>query len=191
MGWTGRPPAQRHAESVGGFEKEARGGHAMPAKQTLQSVRAFGSGARSARTAVAGRHCASERRLDRAATNRSIWLEGNATISRSRSGFCLWRGLHSACCSYGHSRPTHLSPFAMAERLRGEAHRIHPAGLSRPCHCFWRGRHLLASYQRYNNEARTHLSLGKDAPASREVQAVGRILPVPILGGLHHQYVRI
>ena len=52
-------------------------------------------------------------------------------------------------------------------------------------------RHLLASYQRYYNEARTHLSLGKDAPASREVQAVGRLLPVPILGGLHHQYVRI
>jgi hypothetical protein len=38
-------------------------------------------------------------------------------------------------------------------------------------------RHLLASYQRYYNEARTHLSLGKDAPASREVQAIGRVLP--------------
>jgi hypothetical protein len=49
----------------------------------------------------------------------------------------------------------------------------------------------LKSYQRYYNEARTHLSLSKDAPVSRGVQAVGRILCQPILGGLHHQYVRI
>jgi hypothetical protein len=42
-----------------------------------------------------------------------------------------------------------------------------------------------------DNEARTHLSLHKDAPVSRGVQAVGRILCLPILGGLHHQYVRI
>ena len=52
-------------------------------------------------------------------------------------------------------------------------------------------RHLLGSYQRYYNEARTHLSLDKDAPRSRAVQALGRILPIPQLGGLHHQYVRI
>jgi transposase InsO family protein len=52
-------------------------------------------------------------------------------------------------------------------------------------------RHLLESYQRYYNEARTHLSLSKDAPVSRAVQAVGRIIAKPSLGGLHHQYVRI
>jgi hypothetical protein len=43
----------------------------------------------------------------------------------------------------------------------------------------------------YYNGARTHLSLNKDAPVPRAVQAIGRILPTPILGGLHHQYVRI
>ena len=52
-------------------------------------------------------------------------------------------------------------------------------------------RHLLGSYQRYYNNARTHLSLNKDAPASRAVQAVGRIVAKPHLGSLHHQYVRI
>ena len=52
-------------------------------------------------------------------------------------------------------------------------------------------RHLLASYQRYYNEARTHLSLYKDAPIPRAVQTVGRVLPLPILGGLHHQYFRV
>jgi transposase InsO family protein len=52
-------------------------------------------------------------------------------------------------------------------------------------------RHILLSYLNYYNAARTHLSLGKDAPVSRAVQAVGRIVPRPVLGGLHHQYVRI
>jgi hypothetical protein len=36
-----------------------------------------------------------------------------------------------------------------------------------------------------------HLSLCKDAPIPRAVQTAGRMLPVPILGGLHHQYVRV
>ena len=52
-------------------------------------------------------------------------------------------------------------------------------------------RHLLRSYASYYNQTRTHLSLNKDSPVSRAVEAVGRILPVPILGGLHHRYVRI
>ena len=52
-------------------------------------------------------------------------------------------------------------------------------------------RHLLRPYMHYYNGARTHLSLSKDTPKPRAVQVVGRILPTPILGGLHHQYVRI
>jgi transposase InsO family protein len=52
-------------------------------------------------------------------------------------------------------------------------------------------RHLLSSYMTYYNEARTHLSLDKDARILREVQGVGRIVAKPRLGGMHHQYVRI
>ena len=52
-------------------------------------------------------------------------------------------------------------------------------------------RHLLESYQQYYNEACTHLALGKDAPVSRAVQAAGSIVAKPLMGGLHHQYVRI
>jgi transposase InsO family protein len=52
-------------------------------------------------------------------------------------------------------------------------------------------RHLLKSYQNYYNDARTHLSLNKDAPVSRAVQTVGNVVARPLLGGLHHQYVRI
>jgi transposase InsO family protein len=52
-------------------------------------------------------------------------------------------------------------------------------------------RHLLRSYANYYNQTRTHLSLNKDSPVTRPIETVGRILPMPILGGLHHQYVRI
>jgi transposase InsO family protein len=52
-------------------------------------------------------------------------------------------------------------------------------------------RYLLRSYAIYYNQTRTHVSLNKDSPVSRAVETVGRILPVPILGGLHHQYMRI
>jgi hypothetical protein len=52
-------------------------------------------------------------------------------------------------------------------------------------------RHVLLSYMDYYNGARTHLSLCKDPPIARAVQAVGRSRAQPILGGLHHQYARI
>jgi len=52
-------------------------------------------------------------------------------------------------------------------------------------------RRILKSYARYYNETRTHLALEKDAPLSRTVKRAGRILCRPILGGLHHEYVRI
>jgi transposase InsO family protein len=52
-------------------------------------------------------------------------------------------------------------------------------------------RHILQCYLQYYNAVRTHLSLGKDAPMRRIVQCVGRIEGRPVLGGLHHQYVRI
>jgi transposase InsO family protein len=51
--------------------------------------------------------------------------------------------------------------------------------------------HVLLSYMNYYNETRTHLSLDKDAPLSRTVERAGHILCRPILGGLHHKYVRI
>ena len=52
-------------------------------------------------------------------------------------------------------------------------------------------RRVLRSYQQYYNGTRTHLSLAKDAPLPRSIQTVGSILPLPVLGGLHHHYVRI
>jgi transposase InsO family protein len=52
-------------------------------------------------------------------------------------------------------------------------------------------RRVLKAYASYYNEVRTHLSLKKDAPHSRSAQSVGAIAALPVLGGLHHQYVRV
>jgi transposase InsO family protein len=52
-------------------------------------------------------------------------------------------------------------------------------------------RRVLKSYARYYNEVRTHRSLDKDAPFSRPVQRTGSITSQALLGGLHHQYVRV
>jgi hypothetical protein len=44
----------------------------------------------------------------------------------------------------------------------------------------------------YYHRARTHLSLGKNAPDSRPVQppSAGEIVTFPEVGGLHHRYER-
>jgi len=53
-------------------------------------------------------------------------------------------------------------------------------------------RGILSTYVDYSNEARPHLSLAKDAPEPRSVQppSQGRVVQVPRVGGLHHEYVR-
>jgi len=69
-----------------------------------------------------------------------------------------------------------------AERLIGSIRRecIDHVIVFGECHL----RHLLRSYLDYYNETRTHLSLDKDAPISRVIQAVGLIVGRPVLGGL-------
>jgi putative transposase len=49
-------------------------------------------------------------------------------------------------------------------------------------------RRVLRAYVVYYQRSRTHLALGKDAPAERAVQPTGRILVRPQVGGLHHRY---
>jgi hypothetical protein len=52
-------------------------------------------------------------------------------------------------------------------------------------------RRILNSYADYYNGVRTHRSLHKDAPISRPIHQTGIIRSHPILGGLHHHYVRV
>jgi hypothetical protein len=47
----------------------------------------------------------------------------------------------------------------------------------------------LKLYAPYCNQVRSHLSLDNDTPDFRGTQKIGHIAAIPILGGLHHQYV--
>jgi hypothetical protein len=60
-------------------------------------------------------------------------------------------------------------------------------------HCLGRGASApdSVSYSAYYNSVRTHRSLDKDAPSFRPIQQIGIIRSHPILGGLHHHYVRV
>jgi len=52
---------------------------------------------------------------------------------------------------------------------------------------------ILTSYFNYYGCWRTHLSLGMDSPKSRSVQlpALGKVVQLPEVGGLHHHYDRL
>jgi putative transposase len=53
-------------------------------------------------------------------------------------------------------------------------------------------RRTLDSYFHYYHRSRTHLSLGKDSPEPRSIQpaALGSVVALPQVGGLHHRYER-
>ena len=51
-------------------------------------------------------------------------------------------------------------------------------------------RRVLKNYASYYNQVRTHLARDKDAPEFRHPQRVDDIIELPLLGGLHHHYVR-
>src|SRR5450759_355243 len=100
----------------------------------------------------------------------------------SRAGCVPW--------AFGTS-PLSASPWqnGFAERLIGS--------IRHECldHVIIRGeahlRRILRSYTMYYNKIRIHRSLDKDAPIWRPVQRTGIITSNPILGGLHHHYIRI
>jgi transposase InsO family protein len=52
-------------------------------------------------------------------------------------------------------------------------------------------RRILSDYADYYNRVRTHLALDKDAPLGCRAQAMGSLAAIPLLGGLHHEYVRM
>ena len=54
-------------------------------------------------------------------------------------------------------------------------------------------RRVFTSYLDYYHRTRTHLSLDKDCPEQRPIQApkVGKIIAIPQVGGMHHRYQRL
>src|SRR5437667_5636832 len=53
-------------------------------------------------------------------------------------------------------------------------------------------RRILTHYFTYYHRARTRLALDKDAPDGRPIEgpAIGKVVQIPEVGGLHHRYVR-
>ena len=51
-------------------------------------------------------------------------------------------------------------------------------------------RRIVSFYASYYNEARTHLSLAKDAPIRRPIEPFGCAIAKPMVRGLHHRYAR-
>ena len=80
------------------------------------------------------------------------------------------------------------NPFA--ERLIGSIRRecLNHVIVLGERHLKW----ILKRYFLYYLDSRTHLSLEKDAPNPRIIQspALGHIVQIPEVGGLHHRYER-
>jgi len=53
-------------------------------------------------------------------------------------------------------------------------------------------RRILSDYFDYYHHARAHLSLDHNSPVPREVElpCLGRVVAIPMVGGLHHPYRR-
>ena len=53
-------------------------------------------------------------------------------------------------------------------------------------------RRILAEYLEYYHEARSHQSLDRNAPVPRRVEPAegGDVASIPMVGGVHHRYVR-
>jgi hypothetical protein len=126
------------------------------------------------------------------ADHRGVSLDFNTSLPVARQRLCLRTCLHVSGEGDGYPRSTDFaSPWqnGYAERLIGTLR----------CECLDQMiifgethlRRILSAYAAYYNQARTHLALQKDVPLHRVVHRSGGVVAIPVLGGLHHQYIRI
>ena len=117
-----------------------------------------------------------------------------ATVRHPRSRCDLRTGCSADGAADGHRGRADGASVSLAESVCGTRDRLPPTRVPRSRHRV--GRAFVtpppATLPRYYHERRTHLSLDKDAPTPRAVQppAVGPIVQVPHIGGLHHHYER-
>ena len=121
------------------------------------------------------------------------WEHGTS-VSAARSGPGLWQCICPTCPGHGHPGSAHCGDghHGRMDIARGRSARSGGTALTMSsCLASAICAICFKCYADYYNQSRTHLSLDKDAPTRRQIQRVGRIAPTPVLGGLHHRYVRI
>jgi transposase InsO family protein len=121
------------------------------------------------------------------------WDNAPRYLARDRDG-CYGEKFHDTAKAMGIQEvlTAPQSPWqnAYVERLMGSIRRecldhvivFNESGLRR----------ILREYFKYYERCRTHLSLEKDAPAGRPIEppALGSVIEIPQVGGLHHRYTR-
>jgi putative transposase len=123
---------------------------------------------------------ASDRGMDGATTAGGMRAGGGAPVSDPGPRPGLWRAIFASGHDVGHPGSGDCGSIRREcldhVVVIGERHL----------------RRILSKYVDYYNRTRTHLSLSKDAPEHREVQrpSHGRVVEVPRVGGLHHEYLR-
>src|ERR1700675_898536 len=149
--------------------------------------------ARPQRPRLDQRHSKSDGRMGCTSNNGSIPLERGSALYDPRPrriyGSVVTRRLRAMGIRDKPTAPASPWQNCFAERLIGSIRRecLDHIIVFSEAHL----RRILKSYARYYNETRTHLALNKDAPLSRTIKRAGRILCRPVLGGLHHEYIRI
>ena len=156
-------------------------------------LRAADYGPRPTTNPLARRYRTPNGGMDCQPADSGLWLGATPSLSDPRSGCLLRRHIRPTRSLAWHSRSSDLCTFTLAERICGTL--IGSVRREWLDHILVVGeqhlRHILMCYVAYYNSVRTHLSLGKDAPVRRVIQHAGCIQMRPVLGGLHHHYVRI
>jgi hypothetical protein len=111
--------------------------------------------------------------------DRGLRLGRTSTLLDPRPRRRVWRCLHPAHLGHGHSRPPGLGSIRREcldhVVVVGERHL----------------RHVLASYQTYYNEVRTHLRCRRTRRFGVMYAEQGACVRRRSWAGLHHQYVRV
>src|SRR5215468_4550967 len=125
---------------------------------------------------------------------RSLSVGHGASVPAAGPRSDLWPGVREASESDGHQTGAVSAAFSVATCLR----RAVIDTIRRECldHLIVFNerslhRHLQA-FVDYYHPSRVHLALEKDTPEPRPIQPPesGRIVSIPVLGGLHHRYER-
>ena len=194
------PPSEAALADLADFSRQSPGkprlrGLLRRAHRGVQGLgRLRGLGARAAARRPHQCHRRPHRPMDGPATRGGVPLADCPAIPPARPR-CGVRGrVLEARAVHGDPRSQDGGSVTLAESVRRTSYRHPPPRVSRPRRGAERNPSASPAERvpHYYHEARTHLSLDKDAPEPRPVEHLddGRIVETPMVGGLYHRYTR-